>query len=161
MSAGNTKLISKSALNHDFLQNRFLTFLAARQAMLDNPQTAMREDLINRLDEWIERKPDIVNLVEGMEAALSPRQLLYQLPLDSLPEDYKSWLRPLIHELYCARTGIREKVDALKVKIEAVDNLVTAIIKGQGTKDAGKRLYQACRELSEGISSLPSQIQVI
>src|SRR3989304_7991753 len=100
MSAGNTKLISKSALNPDFLQNRFLTFLAARQAMLDNPQTAMREDLINRLDEWIERKPDIVNLVEGMEAALSPRQLLYQLPLDSLPEDYKSWLRPLIHELY-------------------------------------------------------------
>lgn len=152
---------TRAKLNHDFLQNRYLTFLAARQEMLDDPRTATSGDLIKRLKEWEEKKPDFVKLVEGVEEALSPRQLLYQTPLDSLSEEHKSWLGPLVHELYCTRTKIKEKAVALKVKIEEVDKLVTAIIKGQGIKDAGKMLYQACRDLSEGISSLPSQIQVI
>lgn len=150
----------RGRLNHDWLQNRYLTFLAARYR---DPQTQdwSRSDLRGRLLEWREKEPELLRLLKSTEEALSPRQLLAEPPLANLPQADKDWLAPLVHELYCARTDIRQRVAGAEAKVEVVDRLVSAI-SGEGGGDASEleRLYAACRELSHAISELPSRIQI-
>jgi len=153
------RVISLRQLNHDFLKNRYLTFVFARQEIINKLDN--NEEILKRLLEWRDNKNAFSDLLNSAERAFSPLLLLAQSPLSSLPEEDKEWIGLFIHELYCARTGIREKIAILKEKIFKVDNLVTEIVDGGGRQDAGKRLYQACQELSNGISALPSEIMVL
>lgn len=105
-------------------------------------------------------KQGLLSFVRSAEEALSPRQLLDDVPLNALREEHKAWLGPLIHELYCVRTDIRQKGAHLEAQIAVVDILVTGIADGRGESGDGAKLYQACYELSEAISALPSEVQV-
>ncbi|MCI0560964.1 MAG: hypothetical protein MN733_20960 [Nitrososphaera sp.] len=153
-------LALRGQLNHDWLQNRYLTFLSARQTSLDGRGLADQE-LRSRLLEWRSKRDHFETLIRSIEEALSPRQLLDERPLKEMPAETKAWLGPLIHELYCIRSGIRETTARLAGKVAEVDALVTTLTERHGNRGAAEHLYQACQELSQTISELPSTVQVI
>ena len=149
----------RGQLNHDWLQNRYLTFLAARCGSGERYEWTAGYDR-ERVLEWKSKVDEFRRLSEGLEEALSPCQLLEEPPLCHLAQEHKEWLGPLVHELYCTRVQIRKRVTVLNARIEAVDNLVGLIASDGRTEVTAEQLYGACRELSAAISDLPNRIQI-
>ncbi len=148
-------LNQRSSLNHRWLQNEYSTFLY-RIALGD----IVTEEWIVRLEEWKRKRDDLTVFVDSTELAFSPRQLLEVFPLSDLPESHKEWLGPLIHEHYCYRTGIRKDIEQLREKLCEVDRVSEKFQTGKPQADTGKKMFQACFELSEMISALPKEIQI-
>ncbi len=148
-------LHQRANLNHRWLQNEYSIFLYRLAS-----GGVLTKEWANRLNEWKNRHDELVFFVENSELALSPKQLLNVYPLSELHEQHREWLEPLIHEYYCSRSGIRNKIKQLKEKISEVDRILITFQVGISQPEAGKEMYQLCLKLSEMISVLPKEIQI-
>lgn len=159
---------SRARLNHDWLQNQYLIFLAARQQDLramgcgEKSRLEVRAQLL----EWEHQEKAFLELADQTEQALSPRQLLDIPPLDQLPLSEKVWLGDLIHELYCARTDLRSRVAALRATIVTISRVVRDLANLENPKSTILReacpaeLLAQCRRLSSLISGLPHRVEL-
>ncbi len=158
----------RAKLHHDWLQNRYLTFLKSWKNCFNNIDAcgADRDDVLEQLLQWESKRDTFTRLIDNSEEALSPRQLLAEPPLDRMSEENKEWLGEVIHALFCARTGIENKVLELKLKIDEIDKIVDSIahtLKGEreSEKSTGDRIILIFSNFSKEISELPHEIQVV
>ncbi len=158
----------RARLHHDWLQNRYLTFLKSwKECFVDiKACNSNTEDILEQLLQWKKKRDAFQTLINECETALSPRQLLYDPPLNSMSEENKEWLGEVIHALYCARTGIKDKILRLHSMLNEVDKCVdTAVKKLQGENGiknfTGEMLILAFSNFSKEISELPHEIQVV
>lgn len=163
----------RTRLNHDWLQNSYITFLMARAEYIDRSLvtgSAIREDIVEQFVEFSHRKKELEKLIKNTVAALSPAQLLEEPPFTCMPEDDKRWLRMVVDILYRKRTGIEKKADELQTKLKSTANthaVLAKILKHREQKLmnlAGKELFKhfsiQIQELSRLISALPNKVQV-
>ncbi len=158
----------RAKLHHDWLQNRYLTFLKSWKECFDDIDACGpdREDVLKQILQWESKRESFNDLISNAEEALSPRQLLAEPPLDMMSDENKEWLGEVIHALYLARTGIKNKVLELKLKIDEIDKIVDSIahgLKGERASDdsRGEKVISAFTDFSKKISELPHEIQVI
>lgn len=158
----------RARLHHDWLQNRYLTFLKSWKKCFDDIKAcnSNTKDILEQLLQWKKKREAFQTLINECETALSPRQLLYEPPLDRMSEENKEWLGEVIHALYCARTGIADTVVRLQSMLYEVDKCVDTAAKRlrgeNGIKDfTGEMLILAFSNFSKEISELPHEIQVV
>lgn len=158
----------RGKLNHDWLQNRYLTFLKAW--ILSCSDTARcssenMEEISDQLGQWLQKRDLFVALIRNTENALSPRQLFESRPLCDMADDKKEWLGNLVHNLFISRTSIRHKIELLESMLlevdKSVDLAVQAFGKGDNNYKLGENLNQSAMKLSRAITDLPRSIQVI
>jgi hypothetical protein len=67
-------------LHHDWLQNRYLTFLKSWRDCLDDVEAcgANREDVLEQLLQWESKRGAFSDLIGNAAEALSPRQFLHE-----------------------------------------------------------------------------------
>lgn len=98
--------------------------------------------------------------------ALSPQQLLNEPPLNTMSDDNKEWLGEVIHALFCARTGIKDKTVNLQRKIDDIDGIVKIVerrLRGENETKGfmADEIISAFVDFSREISDLPHEIQVV
>lgn len=154
----------RSVLHHDWLQ-KYITFLHARRDTLDEVsqgKAEWREDIKEQFLEWRGKAGLFKTLIDSCEEALSPRQLLNELPLSSMPQENKEWLGEVIHGLYLERTQIKTAAASLKTLLEAVDAAYENLLGGRCDKGSPVGLFiDKITELSKAISKLPHNIQAV
>lgn len=158
----------RAKLHHDWLQNRYLTFLKSWKECFDDIDACGpdRNDVLEQLLQWKNKRAAFKRLINNSEEALSPRQLLDEPPLDRMSDENKAWLGELIYAFYLARTGIKNKVLELKLRIDEIDEIVDAIahtLKGEMESDdsRGERIISVFSDFSKEISELPHEIQIV
>ncbi|HEB87572.1 MAG TPA: hypothetical protein ENI68_11245 [Gammaproteobacteria bacterium] len=150
----------RARLNHDWLQVRYLTFLQSVTSEVDDWATSSRvqPEVKEGVLKWRERAKEWVELISDAEATLSPVRYLEVPPLSGMEPETRAWLSKCVHEIYCARTGIRETCLELADRLAKIEVLLQAIESGHAEQGAGNSLYTACLKFSRGVSSLPSAI---
>lgn len=164
----------RAKLHHDWLQNRYLTFLMARAEYMDgiiDGRASVSEDILEQFTGWKDKTEDMHKLINEAVYALSPAQLLDEYPLNRMAEENKKWLKEVVHSLYVERTGMKETSEKLTEKFSIVSELyafLLRILKGENNglrQKAGeppfKRFYNEVQEFSKVISSLPHEVQVV
>ncbi len=158
----------RAKLHHDWLQNRYLTFLKSWKDCFDDVETCGpdRVDVLEQLLQWESKRGSFNDLISNAEEALSPRQLLYEPPIDRMSEENKEWLGDVIHALFCARTSIGNKMLELKLKMDEIDKIVDTItraLRGEMESDdsRGEKVISIFSDFSKEISELPHEIQVV
>jgi hypothetical protein len=143
-------------------------FLSAWKDCFDGGQVdgRQKEEFLTQLGSWKEAKSSFEELLKGAEAALSPRQLLDERPLNSMAGEIKEWLGKVIHTLYCKRTGIREEIEQLWDLLRVVDETIWSAekkMKGETVsyEVTGDNVIRAVTKFSEAISELPHEIQIL
>ena len=159
----------RAKLHHDWLQNRYLTFLKSWKECFDNPAVCRedKEDVLDQLLQWKSKRDLFRDFLDCAEEALSPRQLLYKPPLEIMSEENKEWLGEVIHALFCSRTHIKDKVLQLQTAMNEIDSVIDNISytlkKGEKTSEnnSGERVITLFVNFSRAISQLPHEIQVV
>jgi len=158
----------RARLHHDWLQNRYMTFLKSWKACFDNVEACGQnsEDVLKQLLQWKTKRHAFVTFINSLEEALSPMQLLHEPPLNRMKEEDKNWLGEVIHSLYLARTGIKDKISELKEKMMEIDEIVDSVAESlidriESGYPRGESIISAFNQLSKEISKLPHEIQVV
>lgn len=158
----------RAKLHHDWLQNRYLTFLKSWKDCFDDVEACgqEREDVLEQLLQWENKRNAFKRLIDNSEEALSPKQLLYEPPLNRMTEENKEWLGEVIHALFFARTGIKNKILELRAKMDEIDKIVDTIarvlrVEAKSTDSTGEKIISTFIEFSREISDLPHEIQVV
>ena len=122
----------RAKLHHDWLQNRYLTFLESWKDCFDDVEKcgSERNDVLEQLLQWKNKKENFQILINECEEALSPQQLLNEPPLNTMSDDNKEGLGEVIHALFCERTGIKDKTVDLQRRIDEVDEIVKIAERG-------------------------------
>ena len=160
--------IQRAKLNHSWLLNQFITFLKSEKDAINAPHQDIHENtaIVEQLLGWNTRKSAIRDLISQSEAALSPRQLLYQHPLDRLPSEVKEWLADVVHAIYLQQSSVPNTVKKLESTFQVLDLLVSqsvASLNGEpvsSLNNNGDALLQYASLLSAQISALPHTIQI-
>jgi len=157
----------RAKLHHDWLQNRFLTFLTSWKDCFNGSEDCKNErhDILEQLLKWKDRKKDFKKLIDNIEEALSPRQYVYEYPLNTMADEDKEWLGEVVHVLYCNRTDIKNKTTSLQSLLEEVDryiDITAQVLKGEkkAGKSQGDKIILLVSEFSRSISELPHEIQL-
>jgi len=157
----------RAKLNHDWLQNRYLTFLTSWRDCFNGAESCEIDkiEILEQLLTWKAKKKDFNKLIDNIEEALSPKQLLYEHPLNIMAEESKKWLGEVIHATYCSTTGIKNKIADLQLLIEEADksvDLTALILKGEIKAEKSQRnnIINLFTEFSKKISELPHEIQL-
>lgn len=158
----------RARLHHDWLQNRYLTFLKSWKECFDDVDKcgSNKNDVLVQLLQWSSKKESFQKLINECEDALSPQQLLHEPPLDSMSDENKEWLGEVIHALFCIRTGIKDKTINLQREIDDIDGIVKIVeqrLRGENeTKSSiGDKIISKFVNFSKEISELPHEIQVV
>ena len=158
----------RARLHHDWLQNRYLTFLESWKECFDDVEKcgSNRNDVLEQLLQWKNKKKGFQVLIDDCEMALSPQQLLNEPPLSKMTDENKKWLGEVIHALFCVRTGIKDKTVNLQRKIENIDGIVKIVeqrlrSKNETKEAMGDKIISAFVDFSRKISDLPHEIQVV
>jgi hypothetical protein len=158
----------RARLHHDWLQNRYLTFLKSWKVCFDDVDKCglNKNDVLEQLLQWKNKKEMFQILINECEDVLSPQQLLNVPPLDTMSDENKEWLGEVIHALFCERTGIKDKTVNLQRKIDDIDKIVKIVersLRGENeTKGAiGDEIISTFVNFSKEISGLPHEIQVV
>lgn len=158
----------RTRLHHDWLQNKYLTFLKAWKGCFDESKACEQdiEEILAQLLQWKKKSEGFQTLINECETALSPRQLLYEPPLNKMSEENKKWFGAVIHVLYCERTRITDKVARLRAMLHEIDVRVDTVVRrlqGENVIQgfAGETLVLAFTNFSKEISALPDEIQVV
>lgn len=166
----------RGQLNHHWLQNSVLVALNHALGIVSgavrstHPARALAEDLLR----WQDRRGDVVSLLERFETEMTPALLLGRAPLSRCSEETKSWLRPLVHELWLRREAIDKRIAAamrawrecdrvyrlLQDALEALSE--TPAEEGFQALESPLNVFTAaCEELAAAISALPREIQCV
>jgi hypothetical protein len=164
----------RAKLNHDWLQNRYLTFLMARGRYMDELMKAgklPREDIQVQFIDWQRKENDFAFLINESIESLNPAQLVDEYPLNLMADENRLWLKEVVHVLYIERTGMTEKVAKLKEKLKLISDvhkLLSRILNGENNElnaKAGEnpftRFFQEVQEFGKMISCLPHEVQVV
>jgi len=126
---------------------------------------ADKGDLLEQLLQWKSKRDAFNMLIAHAEEALSPRQLLYEHPLNRMSEENKKWFGEVIHGFYCLKTKIKDKMSELQAKMNEIDQLVdsAALIlreNNNAQKLTGDKIINAFMDFSKSISELPHDIVI-
>jgi len=167
----------RSALNHDWLKNRFLVahlrpFIARLAAGRPDP-IRLAEFASQDWITWTSNRNELVQLLDTTDAALSPSQLLDQQPLSASTPETRAWLGALVHVLWLARNSIQQKTVDVKtafaeadISYEALDPLLRRpdnldIHRLTQSIPEFREFERAVQRLSDCIHRLPHSIQVV
>ncbi len=166
----------RSAFNHDWLKNRFLTALASFMNILDGLVDDIETEkrfVQETLPQWPERAIEASRLISDFESQMSPRVLFRQLPLCRCGSATKSWLPDLLHELW------RHRVNTDAMCADACDALFRAEAAYQQAmdsmhcvdpreiealrpfRDRFEAFHAACQQLAQSIHKFPDRIKVV
>lgn len=155
------------SLNHDWLQNRYLTFLDAHKENLDCSSYRYPEDdgFLQQLFQWRTKRGSFEELLENALDAFSPRQLVDEPPLLNMREEDRKWLGEVIHTLYLERSAMQERVEKSKRLLKEVDKVIgvaetmvqTGVVEHSINSDL---VINAIKDFSKAISELPHEIQL-
>ncbi len=148
-------LLLRSRFRHDWLENRFLTFLLAEEGRGADP--ARRIETLRRLEEWQERSAVAGHLLDTAETALSPAQLTGVPPLNEMAPDAAAELHEIVHEQFCAQTSIREIVSAARACVQELDELVAQAAHSD-LEAAISQIRRSAGALDQALSRLPTRI---
>ena len=125
-----------------------------------------RDDVLEQLLQWENKRDAFKRFIDNSEEALSPKQLLYEPPLNRMTKENKEWLGEVIHALFLTRTGIKNKALELRVKMDEIDKIVDTIarvlrVETESADSTGEKIISIFIEFSREISDLPHEIQVV
>lgn len=163
----------RSALNHNWLQNRYLVFLVAvLQYATDgfsDPSFELR--VLDGLREWDSHRADL-GLLLGSPDEMGPRQLLAKHPLDRLGEADQAWVGDVAHYCWMSRGRIEVLFQQASTLLALADRLYWGLVETAAragatedtrwlsSKESIGRFHSACSELSQAISRLPSRLEI-
>ncbi|OPY80202.1 MAG: hypothetical protein A4E65_01552 [Syntrophorhabdus sp. PtaU1.Bin153] len=157
----------RAMLHHDWLQNRYLTFLSAWVNCFDEMQTNKdtAKEILMQLRLWSEKKSSFCELLRNAENALSPRQFLETPPLSTMLKEDRQWLGDVVHTLYCQRARVQERVEDMFDLMDQVDKVITTAettVRGEetGAKVNVDSIITAVMRFSKAIGELPHEIQL-
>jgi hypothetical protein len=168
--------IARSRFNHDWLKNRFLPSLSKFLNILDGKVEDPEFEIcfLKRvLPEWQPRLSEGFALATGFGSQMSPRLLFGERPLVGCPVATRTWLEPLVHELWKNRCAADQLCDHLTLSLSAANDAYLAIedqLYGQrerpGIEQLG-RLRRRCMEfrsrceaVADSIEPFPRDIEV-
>ncbi len=114
----------RATLNHDWLKNRLLVGLAEWINVMDElieDDDHARTFINVVLPEWPVQRDVFQEMLDGCEAAMSPRHLVTGGPLRGMPAADQVWLLPVIHELWVLRSGVRRLTVAARESLADAD----------------------------------------
>jgi hypothetical protein len=163
----------RSALNHNWLQNRYLVFLLAlRQCAIDGfSDPGFEARALEGLREWEAHRVEFDALL-GSPDAMGPRQLLAIPPLDRLGETDRAWVGDVAHNCWMSRGRIEVLFQQANALRELADRLYGEVVEtfararateshfGLSSRESIGRFHSACSELSQAISRLPSRLEI-
>lgn len=169
--------LMRKRLNHDWLKNKFLVahlngFIARLSASNPDP-VKFKEFATQDWPTWSCHREELADLIKSAEAALSPRQLLDQLPLSACNSETKDFLCKLVHDLWLTRSSIRKKIansevalkeadayyQGLNPLLKSTDNIDLYLLRQSIEKFI--KFDKAVMHLSDCIHQLPHNIQVV
>jgi hypothetical protein len=157
----------RSKLHHDWLQNKYITFLRAEIAILNHPDHTggAGKDILLQLHGWERKKGALLKFINNTSDSLSPKQLLTVPPLNKLNENDRQWLADIVHQIYLERSDIERQVNKLRdlyLEIDAVVTDLTDMLTGKRTvtPGLGSILLDKVVIFSTEISALPYDIQL-
>lgn len=168
--------IDRGQLNHNWLQNGVLVALnhAVRIASGGVKSSVVRQALAEDVLRWDERRNELPEFLDRFENEMSPKVFFDRIPLCRCSPDTKSWLIPLIHELWLGREKVRERIGAAKKAYDTAEraySVVHADLEKMPTTPTIEDLWPfervlreltaACEILSKAISALPHEIRVV
>jgi len=119
----------RSELNHNWLSNNYLDQLKALNAYMQ--EVKRQDDLryrheIRRLvmevfPQWEHKREEIIQMVEEIEKDLTPTRLFDKNPLKKVSSRNKTWLEPLIHQLWMLRKDVRSQTEFVIGLCNAID----------------------------------------
>ncbi len=165
----------RGQLNHNWLQNGVLVGLhhavnlSSGMVRSQNVRVSLSDDV----ERWKERRNEVPEFLDRFENEMSPKVFFDRIPLCRCSPDTKSWLIPLIHELWLGREKIQEKIGAAKdayataeqaytvVHVDLEKMPMTPTIEDLWPFERVLREFTvACETLSKAISALPHEIRV-
>lgn len=149
-------LATRAALNHDFLQNRFVPSLLAAVKRGQEGRQISGEGLTLRLQEWQRQSPRLRAFLNHTIAVLSPRHVIGESTFASLPEELRSFLATTAESAFRLRHGLPAVLDELLRLHERIDELVQLVTVQPSNSDI-KQLCVDVGLLSQGISALPTK----
>ncbi len=146
----------RSTVNHDWLLNKFLTFLLAWRTELDrvSESAPLPREVKKQLAGWQRRRSELTTLLGDAEQALSPARVIEDSFLSGLSAEARGQVRVDAHECWLKQSGIVESLEQIGVYAQTVDVLVDQVLAGEHVNGAGTRIYEAVVKLSHGLSSL-------
>lgn len=161
----------RGRIHHAWLQNEYIVLLQARAEDMDETireGKSIREDVLKQIVVWQSKEQDFRRMIDETVDALSPAQLLNEYPLNRMAKEDKAWLKDVVHALYLARTGIEQKVEEIRLRLnrlsEMYDQLINIIAGRSKIKQNDKpfkQFHQEILEFSAMISALPHEVQVV
>jgi hypothetical protein len=168
---GNTRAFfwqkRRAEFNHDFMKNRFLPALARWLNLLDDQlhDPHLEETfLISVLPAWECARRQAVGLVKELEVEMSPARYFDEIPLSRCNVTSKAWLADLVHELWLAKWGVRQRVEETLRAIAAAEEAYQGILRANGEGGATKELRAQrpifelfrirCIRIAESVESL-------
>lgn len=158
----------RSALNHDWLKNRFIPALAKWLNLLDDEVEDPDFELAflrTVLPQWAERRADIRALLDDFEWQMSPVNLL--------PEESDDWLIGLVHALWLQRRPVRCWVDEAGGRFADVNRAYQELLDQlrleepheasawlRPLRPAFARFCECCQRLARCLEVFPSEIRI-
>jgi hypothetical protein len=167
----------RSAFNHDWLKNRFLTAIASFVNILDDlveDEETERRFVIGILPQWVGRSREAEMLVADFDSAMSPWALFRHPPLCRCGPATMGWLPDLVHLLWRRRVHVdglcldaRESIVAANAAYERLRNGLAECADCSSAealrsyRDRFAAFRSKCEEVSRAISRFPSRILVV
>ena len=166
----------RGQLNHNWLQNSVLVALNHALRVADgkissrNLYQTMYEDIVR----WQERSCEIPELITRFNEEMSPKVFFEHEPLHRCAREIRSWLVPLIHELWVRREKVSEKIKTAMASYDTAEQAYKNLhsrIKDLSQEQAEEDLVvirqilndfiHACEKLSLSISNFPQKIRCV
>jgi hypothetical protein len=135
----------RSAFNHDWLKNQYLTALGSWLNLLDSKITdpVLEMTFVKEIfPQWESISQEALSLAYSFEQEMSPRCLFDRLPLLRCDKQTKCWLGDTMHNLWIARYKVQELVHKALLEVEKADTVYAQL----------QRVLQDC----EDIQSVPT-----
>jgi hypothetical protein len=166
--------LRRSALNHDWLQNRYMVFLLAVLGYVsekfDDPE--FEQEAMPKLREWESHRREVQELLGSCCEDLSPRQLFSMPPLACMTDLDRGWLSEVSHRSWLARSGAVKVAHEARNRMEIAERCYGAVMIGLSGRSPATRsrlaecapelgeFHSACQELSRAMSQFPSRVEI-
>lgn len=159
----------RNSLNHDWLKNQFAPALGAcvntMRGLVRDPYFGSRT-ILDLLDEWDRRAPEIGRLIDDFEGAVSPANFCALPPICDLGLEpaTSEWLRVIVHEAWMTNIGRRGVIEQARENLARAQEYATSLRNDDEPEQRGNvvGLFQnAVRTLSTSLSSLPRRLEFL